>query len=61
MNKKIGKALEDVAQYISLSQLAKSIGKDRSWLYHKMKNDIVNGVQYRFSMDECAMLSAKLK
>ena len=61
MNKKIGKALEDVAQYISLSQLAKSIGKDRSWLYHKMKNDIVNGVQYRFSMDECALLSAKLK
>lgn len=61
MNNKIGKALEDVAQYISLSQLARSIGKDRSWLYHKMKNDIVNGVQYRFSMDECAMLSAKLK
>ena len=61
MNNKIGKALEDVAQYISLSQLAKSIGKDRSWLYHKMKNDIVNGVQYRFSMDECALLSAKLK
>ncbi len=26
-----------------------------------MKNDIVNGVQYRFSMDECALLSAKLK
>ena len=61
MDNKVGKALEDVAQYISLSQLAKSIGKDRSWLYHKMKNDIVNGVQYRFSMDECALLSAKLK
>lgn len=61
MDNKVEKALEDVAQYISLSQLAKSIGKDRSWLYHKMKNDIVNGVQYRFSMDECALLSAKLK
>ena len=61
MDNKVGKALEDVAKYISLSQLAKSLGKDRSWLYHKMKNDIVNGVQYRFSMDECALLSAKLK
>ena len=61
MDNKVGKALEDVAQYISLSQLAKSIGKDRSWLYHKMKNDIVNGVQYRFSMDDCALLSTKLK
>lgn len=61
MDNKVGKALEDVAQYISLSQLAKSIGKDKSWLYHKMRNDIVNGVQYRFSMDECALLSAKLK
>lgn len=61
MDNKVGKALEDVAQYISLSQLAKSLGKDKSWLYHKMKNDIVNGVQYRFSMDECALLSSKLK
>lgn len=61
MDNKVGKALEDVAQYISLSQLAKSLGKDKSWLYHKMRNDIVNGVQYRFSMDDCALLSTKLK
>ena len=60
MNKKIGKALEDVAQYISLSQIAKSIGKDRSWLYHKMKNDIVNGVEYRFNVSEYALLAERL-
>ena len=61
MDKKVAKALEEVAQYISLSQLAKSVGKDRTWLYHKMRNDVVNGVQYHFSMDECALLSAILR
>lgn len=40
---KVGKALEDIAEHISLSKLAKSVGKDKSWLYHKMRNDIVNG------------------
>jgi hypothetical protein len=58
---KVGKALEDIAEHISLSKLAKSVGKDKSWLYHKMRNDIVNGVQYRFSVTECALLAEQLK
>ena len=58
---KVGKALEDIAEHISLSKLAKSVGKDKSWLYHKMRNDIVNGVQYRFSATECALLAEQLK
>lgn len=61
VDKKIQGTLEDIAKDISLSQLAKSIGKDRTWLYHKMRNDIVNGVQYRFSINECELLSSKLE
>lgn len=38
-DKKIQEALEDIAKDISLSQLAKRVGKDRTWLYHKMRND----------------------
>ena len=59
VDKKIQETLEDIAKDISLSQLAKSIGKDRTWLYHKMRNDIVNGVQYRFSVTECALLAVE--
>ena len=54
------KALESIAEHISLSRLAKSIGKDKSWLYHKMKNDIVNGVKYRFNVSEYAILAEQL-
>lgn len=54
------KALESIAEHISLSRLAKSIGKDKSWLYHKMKNDIVNGVEYRFNVSEYAILAEQL-
>ena len=38
-DKKTQEALEDIAKDISLSQLAKRFGKDRTWLYHKMRND----------------------
>ena len=59
-SRKIQGALENIAKDISLSQLAKSVGKDRTWLYHKMRNDIVNGVQYQFSTDECELLASEL-
>ncbi len=59
-DKTVYKTLESIAEYISLSRLAKGIGKDKSWLYHKLKNDIVNGVEYRFNVSEYALLAEQL-
>ena len=53
-------ALKDITEYISMSRLAKSVGKDKSWLYHKLNNDTINGVEYRFNAMECALLSEQL-
>lgn len=50
--------LSNVEDFIKMSQVAKSFfGRDRTWLYHKLNEDVVNGSQYSFSASELAQLA----
>lgn len=62
MNKnKISETLEDISDYISLSKVSKVyFNKDRSWFHHKLHGDVVNGVKYEFTIEECEILSNAL-
>lgn len=52
------KILSGIDSYIKLAGLAKTyFEKDRSWLYHKLNENTVNGVEYAFTSDELAILA----
>ena len=49
--------VDEISKYITLSQVATEyFGKDRTWFHHKLHNDIVNGVKYDLTDDECEIL-----
>lgn len=49
--------VDEISKFISLSRVAKEyFGKDRTWFHHKLHNDIVNGVKYDLTDDECEIL-----
>lgn len=57
----ISEIISDISKFISLSQISKEyFGKDRTWFHHKLYNDIVNGVKYEFTIEECEILSNAL-
>ena len=49
--------IDGISNVISLSAIAKEyFCKDKSWLYHKLNEDIVNGVKYDFTDKELQTL-----
>ena len=51
--KKIKHIIEDIGSIISLSAIAKAyFGRDKSWLYHKLNEDVVHGVKYALTDEE---------
>lgn len=55
--KKIKSIIDGISNVISLSAIAKAyFGKDKSWLYHKLNEDTVNGVKYSFTSEELQTL-----
>lgn len=55
--KTVKSSIGNIIDLISLSTLSrKYFGKDRSWLYHKLNEDIVNGKQYEFTDNEIEVL-----
>lgn len=50
--------LSGIDDYIKLASVAKTyFGKDRTWLYHKLNENTINGVKYAFTPDELTMLA----
>lgn len=50
--------LSFVEDFLKMSQVAKSVfGRERTWLYHKLNEDVVNDTQYSFSTSELAQLA----
>ena len=55
--KNVKTIIEDLSEALSLSYLAKKyFRKDKSWLYHKLHEDKVNGVQYKFTDEDIQVL-----
>jgi hypothetical protein len=63
MEKKgIKKILDNVLPYISLSQISQQyFGKTRTWMYHKLNEDIVNNTQYQLNDTEIEKLILALE
>jgi hypothetical protein len=58
---KLQKELEQVAQYVSMSYIAKkSFGKSRQWLNNRIKGNLVNGKPASFSKNELKQFSSTL-
>lgn len=52
---------EDIAKVLKVSYIAERFfGRSRSWLCHKLNNDIVNGKRDGFSVEERKKLKAAL-
>lgn len=57
----IKRKLTPILPYISLATIAKDyFGKSKTWLYHKLNCDVVNGQQYKFTQEEIEILSQAL-
>lgn len=55
--KNVKAIIEELSEVISLSYLAKKyFCKDKSWLYHKLHEHVINGVKYKFSDAEVLTL-----
>lgn len=59
--KKVKESVENITDLISLSILSrKYFDKERSWFYHKLNEDIVNGQKYEFTDNEIETLICSL-
>lgn len=55
--KEIKTIIGGITNIISLSAVAKEyFFKDKSWAYHKLNQDVVNGVEYSFTDEELQTL-----
>ena len=62
MGKEVKNSIDTVLPYISLQRLSKDyFGRHSSWLYHKLNEDVINGVRYQLNEEELRVLSAALK
>lgn len=60
--KNIKEILDELNGMISFRQICyKYFKKDSSWLYHKLNEDVLNGVRYRFTENEIDILIKALK
>lgn len=56
------KQIEEVAEIISLSYVAKAyFGKTRNWLYQRINGNIVNGKKSKFTSEELRQFQKALK
>lgn len=55
--KKVKSIMEELSNALSLSYLSQTyFAKHKSWFYHKLNEDCVNGVRYKFSDEEVQTL-----
>ena len=59
--KEIKSIIENIGSVISLSAISRTyFAKDKSWLYHKLNEDIVHGVKYALTDEELQTLTEAL-
>ena len=59
--KEIKSIIENIGSVISLSAISRMyFAKDKSWLYHKLNEDIVHGVKYALTDEELQALTEAL-
>ena len=62
MGNEIKSSIDAILPFISLQRLSKEyFGKHSSWLYHKLNEDLINGVHYQLDDNELRLLGAALK